>query len=173
MEGGCSRWRGCLCRWRHGYKFPVPSEVGAVRGTSPSASWCWGDQALGSAFCCLHGEMQHLLFGAWMGKGNTLIFAAWFPGLFCRNALLQPKGSAEPVLPKFRWVSVRGEPPARVSAVRDLSGAGFQRGGLSLSRHVSNLKPPPYTTSFFSPLSRCDDHAFVSFPPAQKKGRRI
>ena len=33
-----------------------------------------GDWAPGPAFCRLHGETWHLLFGAWMGKGDALIF---------------------------------------------------------------------------------------------------
>lgn len=70
-------------RWRHCYKFPVPSELGATQGTSPSG--------------LLLSPWKNLAFGA-----GVMLWVLQ-PGLE-KGQYLQHKGPPEPVPPKCRQV---------------------------------------------------------------------
>lgn len=134
-------------RWRHCYKFPVPSELDATQGTSPSG-------APGPAFCCLHSE-------------------TWLLGLW----VLQP--GLENTCSTRGHLSLCPPNPDRCCEVRSprpVVGSGFPKGCPSFKepREQSQASPHHHLILYIlSSLSRCEDRAFVSFPHAQKKGRRI
>lgn len=50
-----------------------PQRLMPNSGHRSGALW-QGDEAPGPAFCRQHGKIWHLLFRAWMGKGDALIF---------------------------------------------------------------------------------------------------
>lgn len=102
--------------------------------------------------------------GFW-GQGGALGFAAWSQMGLEKGQYLQHKGKPQLCPPN----PDRG---CEVTNPAQLLGTGFPKGGLSSKepREPSQASPHHHLIFYiFFSLSRCEDRAFVSFPPAPKR----